>query len=479
MKFLKSTCLVLQSFVLLTSSAAEPTSLPNIIYINADDLGVMDTGFAGRREYRTPNLDRLAAEGMQFTEAYAPAANCAPSRASCMSGLYAARHGVYTVGSSKRGQSKDRKWIPIENKPHLPDAVTTIAEALSAIGYKTIHLGKWHLGADPKTQGFDINIGGDASGGPGAESGYFAPFKNGPMQAFDGRYPKGTHRCDIYAEEAIRFMQVSGQQPFFMHMAYYSVHTPLMPVPGLAEKYTGIDGINAAYASMIEKMDESIGKIIAELDRLGLGENTLILFTSDNGGIRHISKQDPWRSGKGSYFEGGIRTPLLVRWPGKVREGSTCEVPVTGIDFFPTFLDAARADSPEGLVLDGLSLMPLLTEEGALEDRALYWHFPIYLQQYAGKKDDAHDSLFRTRPGSAMRFGKWKLHEYFEDGRLELYHLGTDPGERHNLSERMPKKAQWLHSMLLQWRAETGCPVPTRLNPEYQPRESLPVGVKG
>jgi arylsulfatase A-like enzyme len=445
---------------------AAATGKPNIIYINADDLGVMDVGFMGRKEYKTPHLDKLAAEGMVFTEAYAPAANCAPSRACVISGQYAARHGVYTVDDSARGPSRERKLIPIKNTRHLAEENLTMAEALKAAGYRTIHLGKWHLGDDPTTQGFDINIGGYASGSP--IGGYFSPFPKGPMAAFNDTYPKNTHRCDIFADQAIKFLRANTDHPFFMHMAYYSVHTGIQPVPGLVEKYKGVAGINADYASMVEKMDESIGKIVDELDQLGMKENTLILFCSDNGGVRGISRQDPYRSGKGSYFEGGIREPMLVRWPGKVAAGSTCDVPVIGIDFYPTFLEAAGAKVPDGKTLDGVSLMPLLSGSGAIDHRALFWHFPIYLQSYSKDNDNAHDTHFRTRPGSAMRFGKWKLHEYFEDGRLELYDLSTDVSERHNLAAEKPDKTSELHAMLKQWREDLGCPVPTKLNPAYR-----------
>ena len=462
---MKNIILIVAVFALMAASRA--AERPNIIYINADDLGVMDVGFMGRKEYNTPNLDRMAAEGMVFTDAHAPAANCAPSRACVISGQYGGRHGVYTVGNSERGKSADRKLIPTRNKVHLPDENVTMVEALKAGGYKTIHLGKWHLGEDPRTQGFDVNIGGGTPGGPSG-GGYFSPFSSGPMKPFSDLYPKDTHRCDIFADQAIKFMNANKEQPFFVHMAYYSVHTGLQPVPDMVEKYRNVKGINATYASMIEKMDESIGKIVDEVDRLGLKENTLVLFTSDNGGIRRFSRQDPYRSGKGSYFEGGIREPMLVRWPAKVRGGAKCDVPVCGIDFYPTFLDAAGLQAPTGKILDGVSLLPLLTQTGSIEDRALFWHFPVYLQTYAGAGDDSHDPLFRTRPGSAMRSGRWKLHEYFEDGRLELYDLSADVGERKNLAEEMPDKAEELHAMLKEWRAELDCPVPTKLNPKYK-----------
>jgi arylsulfatase A-like enzyme len=344
----------------------------------------------------------------------------------------------------------------------LPDDNLTIAEVLKAAGYATIHLGKWHLSKDPRTQGFDINIGGNHAGGPYG-GGYFSPFTDA-MKPFSNMYPKGTHRADIFADQAIKFMNANKDKPFFMYMAYYSVHSRLQPVPEFVDKYKKIKGVNAAYASMIEKMDQSIGKITAEVDRLGLKEKTMILFTSDNGGVYQVSKQTPYRSGKGSYFEGGIREPMLVRWPGRVKAGTKCDVPVIGVDFYPTFLAAAGVAVPHGKLLDGMDLMPLLTQTGTLPKRALYWHFPIYLQG----NNDSHDPLFRTRPGSAMRLGKWKLHEYFENGDIELYDLSKDVGERHNIAADMPEKTKELHAMMKAWRQKTKAPVPTKLNPGYR-----------
>jgi len=436
---------------------------PNIIYINADDLGVMDVHFMGRAEYNTPNLDKLAAEGMVFMNAYAPAANCAPSRACCMSGQYTPRHGIYTVNSSERGRSADRKLIPVKNSTVLPDENVTMAEALNAAGYTTIHLGKWHLGKDPRTQGFDVNIGGNHAGGPYG-GGYFSPFTDA-MKPFSDKYPKGTHRADIFADQAIKFMNANRDKPFFVYMAYYSVHSGLQPVPEFVDKYKKVKGISPAYASMIEKMDQSIGKIVAEVDRLGLKEKTMILFTSDNGGVYQTSKQTPYRAGKGSYFDGGIREPMLVRWPGKIKGGTKCDVPVIGIDFYPTFLAAAGVKVPNGKILDGENLMPLLTQSGTIKKRPLFWHFPIYLQG----NNDSHDKLFRTRPGTVVRYGKWKLHEYFEDGDIELYDLSKDIGERNDISSEMPEKAQELHTMMKAWRKDINAPVPAELNPDYNP----------
>jgi arylsulfatase A-like enzyme len=459
MKRIVILCTVISTLMI----AARAEAQPNIIYINADDLGVMDVGF-NNPKYKTPNLDRLRAAGMLFTEAYAPAANCAPSRACVFSGQYGPRHGIYTVGTSERGKSAYRKIIPVKNTVHLSPEVLTLAEVLKAGGYQTIHLGKWHLGDDPTQQGFDVNVGGYASGSP--KGGYFIPVK-GEVSDYNDRYPKGTHIADIFADQAVQFIKAGKDEPFFMHMAYYLIHTPIQAVPGMVEKYGDAQDRRAAYASMIEKMDESIGKILVELDAQGLRDNTLVLFCSDNGAHSDISTQKPHRSGKGSYFEGGIREPLVVRWPGKVEPGSTCDVPVMGIDFFPTFLEAAGIPVPGGKILDGVSLMPLLTQSGTIPERTLFWHFPVYLQAYAGQADDAHDPLFRTRPGAVLRQGKWKFHEYFEDGRLELYDLANDPGERNNVALLNPEKTAELHQVMGEWRAELQAPVPSEPNPEY------------
>ena len=464
-------CLLISAVSVFTTAAADAASAdrPNIIYINADDLGVMDVGFNSPR-YRTPNIDKLRREGMLFTDAYAPAANCAPSRAAVFSGQYAPRHGVYTVGNSDRGNAKDRKLVPIKNTEHLAPEQPTIASVLKSGGYKTIHLGKWHLGPDPTKQGFDVNIGGDTSGGPSG-GGYFSPFTKGAMKEFSDQYPKGTHRVDIFADQAIKFMRSNKEQPFFLHMAYYSVHTGIEAVPEFVDNYKG-KPVHAAYASMIEKMDQGIGKILDELDALGLKENTLVLFCSDNGGVQTFSSQQPYRSGKGSYFEGGVREPLVVRWPGHIPADSTCKTPVIGTDFFPTFLDVAKIDRPADLTLDGVSLTPLFDSKGKIEDRALFWHFPIYLQKTGSNDYETHDPAMRTRPGPAMRMGKWKLHEYFEDGRLELYDLEADLGERNNLASSNPEKASELHKLLKDWRQSVNAPIPTELNKTYKPKGS-------
>ena len=439
---------------------------PHILYINADDLGIMDVGY-NNPQYNTPHLDQLAKEGMTFSNAYAPSANCAPSRACVHSGQWSARHGVYTVGSSERGRSKTRKIIPVKNKVLLPEGVLTMAQALKAGGYTTIHLGKYHIGKDPLTQGYDVNIGGDTAGGPSG-GGYFSPWQGGAMKPFSDLYPKGTHRMDVFADQAIKFIDNHKGKPMFIHLSPYSVHTGLEAVPEFIGKYKDKD-INGKYASMVEKFDQGVGKVLKHLDASGFKENTLVIFSSDNGGIRAISTQAPYRAGKGSYYEGGVREPMLMRWPEKIKAGSSCDTPVCSIDFFPTFLSVAGIEKPKNSPLDGVDLTPLMFQNGNIAGRALYWHFPVYLQAYSQELDDGRDPLFRTRPGSAMRFGKWKLHEYFEDGGIELYDLENDKGERKNLARSMPEKAKELKAMLDQWRAEIKAPVPSEKNPDYDP----------
>ena len=439
---------------------------PNVVLILIDDLGYKDTGVYGSGFYETPNIDQLASEGMLFTQAYASAANCAPSRATLMSGLYHPRHYIYTVASSERGAAEDRKIIPTPNTQTLADSIFTLAELFRQQGYRTAHFGKWHLGEDPRTQGFDINVAGSQRGSPGRD-GYFSPYNVEPLE--DG--PEDEYLTDRLTTEAIDFLQASQDSSFFLYMPYYTVHTPLQGKETLIRKYEAKEGdslqSNAIYAAMVEAMDQNVGRLLSALDSLGLAENTMVVFTSDNGGIRAISSQEPLRAGKGSYYEGGIRVPMIIRWPGNTEAGSKSDLPVSNLDFFPTFREVFGQNQEEK-ILDGQSLVPILTQEDGFSERPLYWHFPIYLQAYDTIKDDGRDPLFRTRPGSVVRQGKWKLHEYFEDGGLELYNLEEDIGERNNLAEEMPDKTQEMYQLLNDWRARTNAPVPTEPNPAFQ-----------
>lgn len=441
-------------------------SKPNIVIINVDDLGWKDLGFMGSSYYETPHLDQLASEGMVFMQAYAGAANCAPSRACLMSGQNTPRHGIYTVSNSDRGDTRTRKIIPIPNNEELPDSVYTLAEMFRDSGYVTGTFGKWHLGDDPRTQGFQVNAGGGHHGSPGKE-GYFSPYNVDFLE--DG--PQGEYLTDRLTDEAVDFLHKNQETAFFLYLPFYSVHTPIMGKEELVKKFEqkpargGQD--NPEYAAMVASVDENVGRLLSEIEKLGLKEKTLVIFTSDNGGIRDISYQDPLRAGKGSYYEGGIRVPLVVRWPGNVQAGSRSDVPVTNMDFYPTIQNIIQAKQIPP-VLDGKDIIPIL-EGKAFDERPLFWHFPVYLQAYNPKEDGSRDPLFRTRPGSVVRIGKWKLHEYFEDGALELYDLEKDVGERHNLAEVNPQKAQELYQLLKEWRDRTDAAVPKEPNPDYDP----------
>ena len=441
---------------------------PNIVFIFIDDMGWRDVGFMGSRYYETPNIDKLAGQGIVFTNAYSNGPNCAPARACLLSGWYGPRHGVYTVDTSSRGQSRFRKLIPIENTTVLDPKIVTIAEAIKPAGYVSASIGKWHLGNDPqsgpKAQGFDVNVAGFGAGSP--PGGYFAPYKNREL----ANGPPGEYLTDRLTDEAMKFIEASKDKPFFLYLPHYAVHTPLQGKAELIEKYkkkAGSNGQNnATYAAMIESTDQGVGRIMAKLDELNLADNTIVFFFSDNGGVKGITSNEPLRGGKGMLYEGGIREPMIVRWPGVVKPGTTCDAPIIGIDLYPTILGMTGAPKPAGKVLDGVSIVSLLKGAKSLNREALFWHFPAYLE---GKAEGARDAHFRTRPCAAMRAGDWKLIEYFEDGALELYNLKDDIGERKNLADSLPEKTAELHKLMLAWRKAVNAPVPTKHNPDYNP----------
>ena len=296
---------------------------------------------------------------------------------------------------------------------------------------------------------------------------YFSPYRNPELA--DG--PRGEYLTDRLTDEALKFIEANRSRPFFLYLPHYAVHTPLQAKKKLTEKYAQKAPDNGQgnpkYAAMIESLDAGVGRIMDKLDELSLTNNTVVVFFSDNGGVKGITSQAPLRGGKGMLYEGGVRVPLVVRWPGVVAPGRQCGEPVMGIDFYPTLLEIAGAAKPDGQILDGRSIVPLLRDEKAPASRALFWHFPAYLQ---GKAEGARDEYFRTRPAGAIRLGDWKLIEYFEDGTLELYNLKGDIGETTNLTAELPEKTSELHEKLIQWRESINAPVPTQLNPKYEPR---------
>ena len=457
---------------LFSAAVTAQAPRPNVVLIVVDDLGWRDLGCQGSGYFLTPQIDHLAASGMRFTNAYANAPNCAPSRACLMSGQYTPRHGVYTVGSSERGRSENRRLVPTPNTEDLREDVVTLAEALRGCGYATVHLGKWHLGADPTTQGFDRNVAGNRAGSP--PGGHFSPYRN--PQLADG--PKGEYLTDRLTDEAIAFLlERPKDRPFFLQLCHYAVHTPIQSKQELRAKFRdrpGPEPRNPSYAAMVESVDQGVGRLLGALDELRLRDDTVVVLFSDNGGHGPVTSMAPLRGAKGMLYEGGIRVPLLVSWPGHVPAGRVQDTPVIGTDLFPTLLALAGGEPPAGQVLDGVDLGALWRGEPAgadLQGRSLFWHMPVYLEATAATRAEGP---WRTTPAGAMRRGRWKLLEFFEDGRLELYDLGADEGEQHDLSSSQPEVVAQLHGELVRWRTQVGAPVPTQANPGHRPRLTFP-----
>ena len=437
---------------------------PNIIIINVDDLGWKDLGYMGSEFYHTPNIDELSKQGVVFMNAYSGASNCAPSRASLMSALNTAKHGIYTVGSPERGDKRTRKLIPAKNIRFLNDSINTIPKMLKSKGFVTANFGKWHINKDPLSHGFDFNIGGSNKGNPG-KNGYFSPYKIDFIESKQN----GEYLTDRIAKEAISFFKKNQKKSFFANISFYSVHTPIQGKKEWIDFYKLKEGENGqdnnAYGAMVSSVDENIGKIIQSLKELNLYESSLIFFTSDNGGIRAISNQYPLRAGKGSYYEGGIKVPLIIKWPNMLQKNTVSYSNVSQLDFFPTILDVIKNDlKPNNL--DGTSLKNHITNSTKI-DRDLFFHFPIYLEAYSKSEDQGRDPLFRTRPGSVIVSNNWKLHHYFEDNKVELYDLKNDPSETINLIKTDREVAVKLFQKLKKWRKNNRVFIPSEPNPLY------------
>lgn len=437
---------------------------PNIVFILIDDLGWKDVGFMGSEYYETPNIDRLAKGGIIFTQAYANASNSAPTRASLLTGQYTPRHGLYTVANSDRGNPEDRRLIPITNIEEIPADKITINEALRSAGYKTAAIGKWHIGNTPAEHGFDVGFDREKLG-----------YKGGHFN------DNGDYLTDQLTDKAIKFITENNPlvtcKPFFLYLAHHAVHTPIQAKEEITARYAEKPSEdchnNPSYAAMIQSVDESVARVNQALTQLGLSENTLLIFFSDNGGHGTFTCQKPLRGGKGMYYEGGIREPMFAYWPNEVKPGSVCDVPVISTDFYPTFLEIAGIQKPENYILDGVSILPLLKGENSIDRQKLFWHFPAYLEAYSGLKEDSRDTIFRSRPVSVIRKGNWKLLMFHEEwilngGRerikdnnsVELYNLKEDPGEKENLCNIEPEKRDELLDDLLEWITETNAPIP-------------------
>jgi arylsulfatase A-like enzyme len=464
---------------------ATPRPKPNFVFLLADDLGWKDLGCYGSTFYETPNIDRLARGGMRFTNAYAACPVCSPTRASIMAGKYPARmHTTDYFGGRRKG-----RMLPASYIHQLPQKEVTIAEVLKVAGYRTGFFGKWHLGAKPHTpqsQGFDVNFAGFRGGMP--PGGYFSPYKNPELT--DG--PKGEHLTERLTDEALKFIDQSKDQPFLLYFSYYNVHTPLQTKPEYRAKYiakreklpepTGPKWLpegnrkcrqiqdHAVYAGMVQHLDESVGRVLAKIEQLGLSDNTIIIFMSDNGGLStsegHPTSNLPLRAGKGWLYEGGIREPMIVRWPGATKPNSTCDSPIISTDFYPTMLEMAGLPKNADQHMDGRSFVSQLRGSRQSLPRSLFWHYPHYGNQGG-------------TPGSAIRTGDFKLIEFHEpaapwpsvggEPRVELYNLASDPGEKVDLSSEMPQKTKELRNDLHTWRHAVDATMP-KPNPDWKPR---------
>jgi len=452
------------------AAAAEPAKAPpNIVLIMADDLGWMDLHCQGNKLVDTPNLDRLAGQGMRFTDGYAAAPVCTPTRAAIMTGQSPARLTItnhapgHPAGFGPRGAVV----LEAENAKYLPLAHVTIAERLKAAGYATGFIGKWHLSSRrgqrnappleaslrPEHQGFDSNIGGCSYGGPPS---YFDPYKNPTIK--DRR--KGEYLPERLADESIAFMTANRSKPFFLALWNYAVHYPRQAPADLLAKYSKRKGRGIkiqAYAAMVEGMDRALGRVLKALDTLGLADQTLVIFTSDNGSLDGDNR--PLRGVKGYLYEGGIRVPWLVRWPGRVKPGTTCATPIISTDLYPTLLEAAGRAPEADKVLDGRSIVPLLRQSGTLKRDALYFHYPNYAFHR------------RNRLGSAIRQGHYKLIKHYDDNSVELYDLSKDIGETNDLSAALPEKARQMREKLERWLKQSGAKMPSRA-PATQRKEA-------
>jgi arylsulfatase A-like enzyme len=436
---------------------------PNVILILADDMGAHDLGCTGSSFYETPRLDRLAAEGIQFTQAYAACPVCSPTRAALMTGRYPARVKItdYIPGA------RIGKLLPADYLHQLPHEEVTVAEAMKEAGYRTGMYGKWHLGGEgylPDSQGFDESDSGE-----------------------NGRGFAGVDRADPVTEKALAFLENNQARPFFLYLPHNLVHTPLLGKDSLLSKFeakavalperTESERFrperasqdrrvqdHAVYAAMMADIDAQVGRVLDKLDELKLADNTLVIFTSDNGGLSTSegspTSNAPLRAGKGWLYEGGIRVPLIVRWPGVVKPGTTCSMPVISTDYFPTILAAAGASLHPEWHMDGMSLLPLLKQSGEPTARPLYWHYPHYGNQGG-------------IPGGAVREGDWKLIEFFEDDHVELYNLADDPVEAVDLAAKEPDRAKQLRQRLHDWRKSVDAKMPS-VNPNYTGKTEVP-----
>jgi len=453
--------------VALQANAADRK--PNIVFILIDDMGWADGSCFGSKYYQTPQIDALASSGVRFTSAYAACAVCSPSRAALMTGKYPARLHI-TDWIPGEGEPKNSRFLLPDWQEHLPLEETTLATQLKKLGYATGHIGKWHLGGGeflPQHQGFDTNIAGGETGHPAS---YFWPYgatnNEHRVPELSGRGgQKGEYLTDQLTDEALQFIEANKDHPFYLNFCHYAVHAPLMGKQELIDEAAdrpGADGqSNKVYYAMLRSVDESVGRITKKLEELHLSDNTLIVFTSDNGGAVHFGKppataNTPLRNGKGSAYEGGLRVPLIIKVPGVTHAGVVCDTPVITMDFFPTLLELAGGDKTAShTAVDGVSIVPLLQGENQMPHTELFWHYPHY---WNGGK---------VSPYSVAHVGDWKLIRFYESGREELYNIKSDMSEKKNLADANPAKRKELSERLDAWLKQVGAQLPLP-NPNYK-----------
>ena len=446
----------------LFSAQSGPLNKPNVVYIMADDLGYTDPACYGSKYYETPNIDYLASQGMRFLQGYSCGPNCQPTRAALMSGQYGPRTGIYTVGNIDRFDWQSRPLKPVENVVDLPLKKITLADSLKSNGYKTALFGKWHLGQQgehhPSKRGFDEAI---------VSMGKHYDFVTMPKVA----YPQGTYLADFLTNKAVNFINQNKEKPFFLCVHHFGVHSPYEAKKELIERFQKKQGVgghnNPTYAAMLFSVDESVGKILKTLDDLNLSKNTLVIFTSDNGGVGGYAREGikqggdktdntPLRGGKGMLYEGGIRVPYIFRMPGTINPGTTSNTPICSVDLYPTLHEFSKSELPKNYRLDGESYFSQLQGDTSksLKRSDIFWHFPGYL--------GAGENTYRTKPVSVIRSGNYKLLEFLEDGKIELYNLIEDVGEKNNLASQMPDLKKELYDKLTNWRNDIKAPMPSK-----------------
>lgn len=438
------------------AAVANAAERPNVVVFLIDDLGWADSGCYGNKFHDTPHIDQLAKDGLRFTTGYAACTVCSPTRASLLTGQYPARlHVTDWIQGHKRPFAK--LSVP-DWTMHLPHETHSLAEAFKDAGYTTASVGKWHLGGPdsyPEKHGFDVNIGGTDKGSP---PGYFAPEKIPTLPKGEA----GEFLPDRLTKEAVGFITANKEKPFFLYFPHYAVHTPIAGKPEVIEKYKkkaeamGVK-LNPTYAALYEGVDDSVGAVRKALADLKLADNTIVVFTSDNGGLLPVTVNPPFRAGKGSAYEGGVRVPWIVHWPGVTKPGTTTDAPIITCDLYPTLVEACGLKVPEQHTVDGVSMVPVLKGGAAPKRDAIYWHYPHYHPGGA-------------TPYSAVRDGDWRLVEFFETGKIELYNLKDDVAEKVDLASAEPERAKQLHAQLKEWRKEVGAQLPTP-NPNYDPEK--------